>query len=785
MKRQIQVSLVWLVAGLTLLTGCTPTQPFFLHEDGDLSHYLDSVQTTAAYPDVETADTPEATMAIEPLTVLDPEFDDWWDLSLEEVIALTLHNSKVIRNVGQVSQFGIADGLLSRTATAPTVHDPAISATNASNRPNIGSNTPGSVGAVGTGSRGIDPEQFSTANTVGGVEDALAAFDTQFAAVFGYDHQDIQNNLAIGNIFTSTVNSRSIADASLTKRLATGGSVGLKHRVEYSRNDASSRAVPSDYTAIIQARVDHPLLRGRGAFINRIPVILARINEDISVAAFEIAVRNQLLDVENTYWDLQCAYRNFETAKQGRDAVQRTWQRAFEKAKVTGGVQQEAQSREQYLFFRAQLESSLATLLETEARLRWLMGLAPTDGRLVRPIDDPTIADVSFDFNEIRTEALYRNAELRQQKWRIKQRELELANARHLLLPALNLFAQHQWHGVGDEYVTADRRGLDFAAVGSTAWDNLTDGDQQSSFVGLEFLPPAFGARREHARIRNSEIGLQREEDRLEDMELQSVHLLSTALRNKALNYRQITTHLNRWAAANQEIKSALAAEAGGGGVKVFGRPTTDVLLDAQRRRALAQSDYFRVVCEYNKAIADVHFRKGTLLQYSGIRLAEGPWPDKAYWDAIEKARQRDASHYLNYGYTRPGVVSRGPMDGEIIGTPIPDGVIVPELNALPSDREVIPPGERQPNGLSPMDTVPMNQAPMNTAPMEPAKPAPAATPGPNAETAGGASVLRTSGASPYQWGDLGLGSQKPTDAAKAAAPTVELTRPQVNNPLR
>ena len=58
MKRQIQVSLVWLVAGLTLLTGCTPTQPFFLHEDGDLSHYLDSVQTTAAYPDVETADTP-------------------------------------------------------------------------------------------------------------------------------------------------------------------------------------------------------------------------------------------------------------------------------------------------------------------------------------------------------------------------------------------------------------------------------------------------------------------------------------------------------------------------------------------------------------------------------------------------------------------------------------------------------------------------------------------------------------------------------------------------------
>ncbi len=780
MKRQIQTALVWFTAGLTLLTGCAPTQPFFIHEDGDLSHYLDSVQTLAAYPDVETAEMPEATMAIEPLTVLDPEFDDWWDLSLEEAISLTLHNSKVIRNVGQVSQFGIADGLLNRTASATTVHDPAISATNASNRPNIGSSTPGSVGAIGTSSRGIDPEQFNTAQSVGGVEDALAVFDAQFAAVFGYDHQDIQNNLAAGNIFTSTVNSRSIADASFTKRFATGGSAVLKHRVEYSRTDALSRAVPSDYTAIVQARVDHPLLRGRGTFINRIPVILARINEDISVADFEIAVRNQLLDVENTYWDLQCAYRNFETAKQGRDAVQSTWQIAYEDIKVRGGVQREAQAREQYLFFRAQLESSLATLLETEARLRWLMGLAPTDGRLIRPVDDPTTADVRFDWNEVRTETLYRNAELRQQKWRIKQRELELANARHLLLPALNLFAQHQWHGVGDEYVTADRRGLDFAAVGSTAWDNLTDGDQQSSFVGLEFLPPAFGARREHARIRNAEIGLQREEDRFEDMELQSVHLLSTSIRNKAINYRQINTHLNRWAAADLEIKSALAAK--GASPNLFGRPVTDVLLDAQRRRALAQSDYFRVVCEFNKAIADVHFRKGTLLQYNGIHLAEGPWPEKAYCDALEKARQRDASYYLNYGYTRPGVISRGPMGDEIIDTPTADGVIVPSLNTTPG-LEVIPPGQlqpgnAQPNVAPPTNAAPTNPAPMNPAPMNPAPMNPA--PKPAAETADGASVLRTSAATPHRWGDLGLGGRQP-----AEAPAQALSHPRMENPLR
>lgn len=736
MNRQTRAATAWLMLGLMAFVGCTPTQPFFLHEDGDLSHYLDQMQEIS-YPDVDSPENPEAMMSIEPLTVLDPEFDDWWDLQLEEAIAIALNNSKVIRNVGQVSQFGVADGLLNRTAGAATVFDPAITASNTSTRPNIGSNPPGSTGAVNTQARGIDPEQFSTAQTVGGVEDALAAFDAQAAAVFGYGHQDIQNNLAIANSFTADVDSRSAFDASITKRTATGGSAQLSHRVEYSRTDATARAVPSDYTASMQVRIDHPLLRGRGAFINRIPIVLARINEDISVADFEIAVRNLILDVENTYWDLQCAYRNFETAKIGRDAVQRTWLTAYEKQKVQGGVQQEAQSREQYLFFRAQLESALGELLETEARLRWLLGLAPTDNRLIRPIDEPVTAELMFDWNEVRTEALYRSPELRQQKWRIKQRELELANARNMLLPAVNVFAQHSWTGVGDQLISADRRGNNFPAqaVGSTAWDNLTEGDFQSSFVGLEFLPPAFGARREHARIRNAELSMKREQARLEDMELQAVHLLSTSIRGMALNYRQITTNLNRWAAADAEIRSALAAEKGGGGVKVFGRPTTDVLLDAQRRRALAQSDYYRVVCEYNKAIADLHFRKGSLMDYNAVQLTEGPWPQKAYFDALEKARQRDASHYLNYGWTRPGVVSRGPVASSITDVPLPGpGVeVLPTPQGAPAENPAADqPGQQQPgdaNGDSGSETTVL-------------------------QTTHAAPVRTTA---PHRWGDLGL----------------------------
>ncbi len=88
-----------------------------------------------------------------------------------------------------------------------------------------------------------------------------------------------------------------------------------------------------------------------------------------------------------------------------------------------------------------------------------------------------------------------------------------------------------------------------------------------------------------------------------------------------------------------------------------------DLVLNGQRRRANAQADFYRAMVEYNKSIANVHFRKGSLLEFNNIQLAEGPWPKKAYWDALGKARERDASYYLDYGHTRPRVISRGPVD--------------------------------------------------------------------------------------------------------------------------
>ena len=162
------------------------------------------------------------------------------------------------------------------------------------------------------------------------------------------------------------------------------------------------------------------------------------------------------------------------------------------------------------------------------------------------------------------------------------------------------------------------------------------------------------GFRRELAGVRHAQLRLARDKALLEDMELDVSHGLAKAVRNLDTNFQLAQTNANRWAAAQKEVEAH--------GSPVSRRPSrrSNDVLEAQRRRALAQAAFWQAVTEYNKAIADLHTRKGSIMEYDGIGFEEGPWPQKAYWDALARARERDAGTYIDYGWTRPKVISRG-----------------------------------------------------------------------------------------------------------------------------
>lgn len=669
---------VWLRALLCvaiLTTGCTPTQPFYFMEDGDLSHYVD-VATTIEYPDVEEPSLDEVTGAMAPLTLANAENYEIWDLTLEEATRITLCNSQVMRQLGgTVAE--TAPETLSRTlinsVAVTTTYDPALVET-----------------ATGT----AFGSQFSGT----GVEAALAEFDAQLDASVSWNKNDTPQNRPANPLFPSVFQQDLGAfTSSVTKTTAPGTQFGLRNTTNYESNNTPPgfRVFPSDWQTNFEAFFSHPLLQGGGTQYNRIAgpqsfdqyaaniqnafdgVVLARIRTDQTLADFEGGVRNLMRDVEQAYWQLYFTYRDLEARKLGRDSSLETWKKVkalFDEGARGGSADREAQSRAQYFQFKAQVEQGLSALYSAENRLRYIMGISMSDGRLIRPADEPTTASVAFDWSAIHSEALVRRVEVRKQKWEIKKRELELIAARNGLLPRLDAFGTYRWRGLGDDFIsnndiTVPAGTPPFLAPGSNAFDILTGGDYQEWQLGLQLSVP-IGFRRQLSTVRHHQLQLARDRAILRDLELEVSHQLGDALRDLDLNYGLTETNFNRRAAAQREVEAVRAAYEAD-------RVTLDLLLDAQRRRADAETAYYRSLVDYNIAVSDIHFRKGSLLDYNGVYLAEGPWPGKAYFDAMRRARSRDAAMYLNYGYTRPNVISRGPH-GQTQASPIPMGSAVP-----------------------------------------------------------------------------------------------------------
>ncbi|MFO0819701.1 MAG: TolC family protein [Pirellulales bacterium] len=679
MRRQLRKTLVLVLVALTAAAGCNPAKPFYLRETGDLSHYLDKA-TEVEHPDVEAPHLAEVEHAEAPLTVTNPEFKEIWELGLEECMHIALQNSKVIRNAASIqANFGFSAALVDRTGQLPTVYDSALLESRTGGQAYQGRGAAGTT-TFGSGLANSDfgPSPATRAEQVAGVESELAAFDAQFYSSYQYQNSNRPSNQQFTAFpgFSPLLRRNDLGtfEATMMKRSASGNLFRASSKTEsewsnqarFDQANGSGRVASGIFSTVAEFEARFPLMRDRGTQVNRIPVVLARINTDISLADFESSVRNMLMDTETAYWDLYFSYRSLEAAKIGRDSAQVTWKNIYEKRKFGAlADQDEAQARGQYFQFRAQVEGSLRDVYSTETRLRWLMGLAATDGRLIRPKDEPTTARVEFEWAEVHAESLFRSTELRQQKWRIKQRELELISAKNTLLPWLSLTTTGRWVGVGDELIQSSRTGRDLAApgngnpnlgLGSTAFESLTGGEYGEAFVQLDFLPAQFGARRELASVRNAQLGLARAKAHLEDMELNQSHLMTSAIRELDANYTITQTNFNWWAATQKEVEAFETLYEGG-------KATLDLVLEAQRKRSQAQVQYYRSLTDYNKSLANVHYRKGSLLEHSNVFLTEGEWPVKAYEDAIEKARARDAAIYMNYGWTRPRVVSQGPVE--------------------------------------------------------------------------------------------------------------------------
>jgi hypothetical protein len=577
-----------------------------------------------------------------PLSLTSTETQEYLELSLEETMRLALANSKILRDLGAT--------VLRSPDTARSVNDPSLTETDA---------------------------RF-------GVEAALSAFDAAFSTSTSVEKNDrALNNIFFGGGTRLLQQDFAVWQSQLAKTGATGTQYSLKNYTQYDANNAPGNAFGSAFTTWFDIEARHPLLQGGGTQFNRIAgpnavpgvsngVVIARINSDVALADFEIGVRGFVSDIENAYWDLYFAYRDLDAKVAARNASLDTWRRVhalYERGRRGGEAEKEAQSREQYYRFQEDAQNALHGKLVdgtrtnngssggtfrgtggvyvVERRLRLLAGMPISDGRLIRPSDEPLKGRLVYDWECSVVEALTRRGELRRQKWLIKKREAELEASKNFLLPKLDVTGRYRWRGFGEDLFPNGGTGRFNNAV-----SNLVSGDFQEWQTGVELSFP-IGFRKAYAAVRHSELQLARERSLLFEQERAVLYDLSNSISEVERAYSLVETNHNRRLAASEQVAAVQTAfEAD--------NATLDTMLDAQRRRADADTAYYRALVEYQLAVKNVQVEKGTLLDYNEITLNEGPWPDKAYADAADRESRRGPPILDPLPWTKGPIVSQG-----------------------------------------------------------------------------------------------------------------------------
>lgn len=538
------------------------------------------------------------------------------DMHLQECIYFALANSKVMRDLG--------GALLRSPETAVANVNPAMAYT--------------------------DPRT--------GEEAALSEFDSQFIAGLNFEKNDREfNNTFLGNngLFQQDLNNYQYG---LRKKSATGAEFNFRHITGYDANNQLSNTFGSTWDTYLEAEVRQPLLQGAGTEFNRIAgpnsqpgvingVLIGRVRTDISLAEFERAVRDLVSDVENAYWDLYFAYRDLEAKIDARDKALNIYLRTENKAKIAQSedLSDVEQAKEQYLRFQADVVDALngrpidstrtnngssggtfrgnGGVRYSERRLRLIAGMPINDTSIIRPSSSPTEAPVVYDWNGAIADALALRPELRRQRWVVEHRKLEVIANRNFLRPDLDIVGRYRFRGFGKDL-------LDYNG-GSNAGSSLASGELQEWAAGVEYTVP-IGFRKAHAAVRNSQLALSREVEILKEQERAVHYGLSNAINEIRRSYENMVIQKERLEATISQINTLENKKE---------TIALDVLLEAHRRLLDTRLRYHQAKIDYVIANRNVHFEKGTLLQYCNVGLTESESAREAYRDSNERDQLR------------------------------------------------------------------------------------------------------------------------------------------------
>jgi len=240
-------------------------------------------------------------------------------------------------------------------------------------------------------------------------------------------------------------------------------SSGLQYAAQFSGAKTSQTNSFNNYnpalTANTRVTLTQPLLQNRGAYVNRIPLMVAQVGYKIAEAGERAQLLNLVNTAETAYWNVIMARENLKVADAGRTNADE-FLKFMQKQLDLGALSPLDIYNPQQSLAAADLTVSQAKfqLVQSEDVLRHQMGadLDPDVRKLpielTETVDLGPAESIPVDTEQAVAKAAMNHPLIRQAFQKLDSDDLSIQSAHNGLLPNLSLSLYYQTNGTGGLY---------------------------------------------------------------------------------------------------------------------------------------------------------------------------------------------------------------------------------------------------------------------------------------------------------------------------------------------
>lgn len=390
--------------------------------------------------------------------------------------------------------------------------------------------------------------------------------------------------------------------AEISKKFSSGGNIKLSLSTSRSGLGDTPPGTPDTrYDTALKLSVDQPLMKGRGADVNKTQVYIAQKQRESSVSELRAKTIDVVSKVKNTYWRLIYVRGDLE-------AKRLSLQWAYDLVKINEAqvkvgtlapievlqAQAQAASRE------VQIISAEQTVRDVEDSLKQFLNIPEDDpvwDAAVIPTDSPVAIRQAISLDESIRMALENSEQLQQLQKGIEIQGLSLKASQNQLLPFVSISGSFEMTGQDEDL--------------GGSMSELVGFDRYSFSVGANFSYPLGNVAAQSA-VNKAKLELDKTRLSVRNAEHLIVMQVKQAIRSVETSYRLVGA---------SQVALQLAEEQLDAEQKKFneGLSTNFQVLQYQESLAKARSSYTQAITGYNQSLAGLDQVTGMTLERHNI----------------------------------------------------------------------------------------------------------------------------------------------------------------------